>query len=108
MVGYNDEALEFMLNKLKEDDKNADLDIAKQIFNLALTYDIDYMVSSGIIKEGEFTDEYYDEDDAYDFIIDRIGNALKNVEGDFLMEMVEKYFDYHDAFMEEKGLLYWE
>ena len=108
MIGYNDEALEFMLNKLKADDAKANLDIAKQIFNLALTYDIDYMVSSGIIKEGEFTDEYYDEDDAYDFIIDRIGNALKNIDGNVLMEMVEKYFDYHDAYMEEQGLLYWE
>ena len=50
MVGYNDETLEFMLNKLKEDDKKADLDLAKQVFNLALTYDLDYMVSAGIIK----------------------------------------------------------
>lgn len=108
MVGYNDETLEFMLNKLKEDDKKADLDLAKQVFNLALTYDLDYMVSAGIIKEGEFTDEYYDEDDAYDFIIDRISNALKNIDGNILMELVEKYFDYHDSFMEEKGLLYWE
>jgi hypothetical protein len=108
MVGYNDETLEFMLNKLKEDDKKADLDLAKQVFNLALTYDLDYMVSAGIIKEGEFTDEYYDEDDAYDFIIDRIGNALKNIDGNVLMELTEKYFDYHDSFMEEKGLLYWE
>lgn len=108
MVGYNDEALNFMLDKLKEDDEKADLNLAKEVFNLALTYDLDYMVSAGIIKEGEFTDAYYDEDDAYDFIIDRIGNALKNIDGNILMELTEKYFDYHDLFMEEKGLLYWE
>lgn len=108
MIGYNDEALDFMLEKLQEDNKKADLILAKQVFNLALTYDIDYMVSAGIIKEGEFTDEYYDEDDAFDFIIDRIGNAEPQIDGDKLSELVESYFDYHDRFMEEKGLLYWE
>lgn len=108
MTGYNDEALNFMLEKLKEDNKNADLNLAKKVFNLALTYDIDYMVSAGIIKEGEFTDEYYDEDDAFDFIIDRIANAEPRIDGDILSELVENYFDYHDLFMEEKGLLYWE
>ncbi len=108
MVGYNDEALEFMLKKLQEDNEKADLDLAKKVFNLALTYDIDYMVSAGIIKEGEFTDEYYDEDDAFDFIIDKIGNAEPSVDGDKLAELIESYFDYHDSFMEEKGLLYWE
>lgn len=108
MTGYNDEALNFMLEKLKADNKNADLNLAKKVFNLALTYDIDYMVSAGIIKEGEFTDEYYDEDDAFDFIIDRIANAEPRIDGDILSELVENYFDYHDLFMEEKGLLYWE
>ena len=108
MTGQNDEALNFMLEKLKEDNKNADLNLAKKVFNLALTYDIDYMVSAGIIKEGEFTDEYYDEDDAFDFIIDRIANAEPRIDGDILSELVENYFDYHDLFMEEKGLLYWE
>ncbi|MBE7092609.1 MAG: hypothetical protein E7365_05480 [Clostridiales bacterium] len=108
MTGYNDEALLFMLDKLKEDDVNADQNQAKQVFNLALTYDIDYMVSAGIIKEGAFTDEYYDEDDAFDFIIDRIGNAIPSLDGDVLADLVEKYFDYHDLYMEQKGLLYWE
>jgi hypothetical protein len=108
MTGFNDEALEFMLNKLQEDHPELDLEKAKQVFNLALTYDLDYMVEAGIIKDGDFTEEYYDEDDAFDFIIDRIGNALKSFDGDLLAELVEYYFDCHDAYMEEIGLLSWE
>lgn len=108
MTGFNDEALSFMLEKLQEDTPSADMEKAKTVFNLALTYDLDYMVEAGIIKEGEFTDEYYDEDDAFDFIIDRIGNALEGFDGDLLSELVESYFDYHDAYMEQIGLLSWE
>lgn len=108
MTGFNDEALEAMLKKLKEENPKEDIELARKVFNLALTYDVDYMVSAGIIKEGEFTDEYYDEDDAFDFIIDRISNAAPDIDGDALAELVEAYFECHDAYMEEIGLLSWE
>ena len=107
MVGFDDAALAKMLEMLKEEDASADLEAAKTVFNLALTYDVDYMVSAGIIKDGDFTDEYYDEDDAFDFIVDHIGNAI-DIDGDLLAELCERYFDIHDAYMEEIGLLSWE
>ena len=106
MTGFNNEALSFMLKKLKEDE--IDNKNAEKIFNLAMTYDLDYMTSAGIIKDGEFTEEYYDEDDAFDFIIGHIANAIPDFDGDELTELVELYFDYHDDFMEEQGLLDWE
>lgn len=108
MVGFNDEALEYMLNKMKADDSFGNEALAKDVFNYAMTYDLDYMTKAGIIKDGEFTDAYYDEDDAFDFIIDRTSNAMSDVEGDVIAELIELYFEYHDAFMEEKGLLDWE
>jgi len=108
MVGFDDKALEAMLEILKSDDATADIELAKRVFNLAMTYDIDYMVSAGIIKEGEFTDAFYDDDDAYDFIIDRISNADPTLDGDALADMLDRYFDCHDSYMSEIGLLEWE
>ncbi len=108
MTGFNDEALEYMLAMLNENCPEQDADTAKTVFNLAMTYDLDYMASAGIIKDGAFTDEYYDEDDAFDFIAEHISNALSDIGGDELSELIELYFEYHDAFMEENGLLSWE
>ncbi len=103
MTGFDDKALNWMLEKYEGDKATA-----RDVFNLALTYDVDYMVSAGIIKDGDFTDEYYDEDDAFDFIVEHIGNALNTLDGDLLSELVEEYIDLHDAYMEEIGLLSWE
>ncbi len=108
MTGFNDEALDFMLNSLKENFPERNADAAKAVFNLAMTYDLDYMASAGIIKDGAFTDEYYDEDDAFDFIAEHISNAIPDIDTDDLSDFIELYFEYHDAFMEEKGLLSWE
>ena len=103
MTGFDDSALNWMLEKYEGNKKES-----KDVFNLALTYDVDYMVSAKIIVDGEFTDEYYDEDDAFDFIVEHIGNALPSLDGDTLSELVEEYIDLHDAYMEEIGLLSWE
>ncbi len=108
MIGYDDNALNYMLDKFKADEVNIDIKTAKKVFNLALTYDIDYMVDSKIIVDGEFTDTYYDEDDAYDFIIDHVAAADPDIDGDSLAELIDLYFDYHDAFMEEHHMLDWE
>lgn len=111
MIGFDDEALAFMLGKMTEDAPETteqEKKEAEMIFNLALTYDVDYMTKAGIIKDGDYTDEFYDEDDAFDFIVEHIGNAHPEFDGDKLAELMELYYEYHDAYMEEKGLLEWE
>lgn len=108
MIGYNDEALDFMMKRLTEDASFGNKDLARTVFNMCLTYDVDYMVSAGLIENGEFTDGYYNEDDAFDFIIDRISNALPETEGDVLAELIELYIEYHDEYMGENGMLEWE
>lgn len=108
MVGYNDEALEFMLKRLNEDAAFGNEKLAREVFNLCLTYDIEYMTSAGLIKDGDFADGYYDEDDAFDFIIDRISNARPEIESDVLAELIELYIEYHDEYMDKNGLLDWD
>ena len=108
MTGYNDEALEFMMKRLHEDASFGNEKLARDVFNLCLTYDVDYMASAGLIKNGEFADGYYNEDDAFDFIIDRISNARPEIDGDVLAELIELYIEYHDEYMDSNGLLEWD
>ena len=108
MKGFDDQALNRMLELLKEENPSANLDEYKNIFNLALTYDLAYMTKAEIIVDNEFTDNFYDDDDAFDFIIEHIANALKNVDEDFLSGAIELYFDLHDKIMDELGLVSWE
>lgn len=108
MTGFDDETLTYMTNRLKEDLPEADPAAAREIFNLALSYDVDFMVQAGIIKDGGFTEEYYDEDDAFDFIIEHISNARPDFDASLLSDLLDLYFEYHDAYMEQQGLLSWE
>ena len=103
MTGFDEKALNWIMEKYEGNEKQAN-----EVFSLALTYDVDFMVSAGIIADNEFTDEYYDEDDAFDFIVEHIAQKLPSLDGNVLTELVETYIDLHDAYMEEIGLLSWE
>ncbi len=108
MKGFDDQALNKMLELLKEENPSANLDEYKKFFNLALTYDLAYMTEAGIISGEEFTDNFYDDDDAFDYIIEHIANALDNIDENFLAGTIELYFDLHDKIMDELGLVSWE
>lgn len=108
MIGYDDAALAYMIERLKDDKKPFDEALARDVFNLAMAYDLDYMVASGVLREGDFTDVYYDEDDAFDFIMEHLSNAHPEWDADTLTDLLDLYTDYHDVYMEEKGLLTWE
>lgn len=108
MKGFDEQALNKMLELLKQENPNANLEEYKKIFKLALTYDLDYMTKAEIIVNNEFTDNFYDDDDAFDYIIEHIANSLENANEDFLSDAVETYFDLHDKIMDELGLIFWE
>lgn len=107
MTGFDDNALVYMLERLKNDEQPFDETLARDVFNLAMAYDLDYMVASGVLQEGAFTDACYDEDDAFDFIIEHLSNAHPEWDPDILTELLELYISYHDEYMEESGLLSW-
>ncbi len=108
MIGFDDQTLLYMMQRLQADRPDADLVQAREVLNLAMTYDVDFMVQAGIIQDDGFTDAYYDEDDAFDFIIEHISNAHPEMEASVLSDLLDLYFEYHDSYMEQQGLLSWE
>ena len=69
-------------------------------------YPVPYKEIESILKF--YCNSIADDDDAFDFIIEHIANALENVDEDFLSGAVETYFDLHDKIMDELGLVSWE
>ena len=105
MKGYDQNAVQYILNAMKEDavdTKNAD-----KIITSAMKCDLMFMEQEGIITDGEYSDSYYDDDDAFDFIIEKLSEEYPKADPYRLTELLECYFEYHDKYMEENGLLEW-
>ena len=75
------------------------------IVQTAIELDLVYIERSGALDKGT-----YDEDDAFEFIVDGVIVKLGADEAEELdiAALVEAYMDYNDAYMEEHDLIDWE
>ena len=108
MRGFDNEALMFILSAMKAQDPKLDTKLTTEVITLSMAYDLAFMQQEGVIADGTFTDVYYDDDDAYDYIIEKLSAALPDADPYNLTEMLEAYFEFHDAYMEEIGMLNWQ
>jgi len=112
MLGYDkQEALPFILTKI-DTRIHKDLPLPLEtIISQAIDADMAYMQSCGVLDEnGDTGDAYYDDDDAFEFMLDALVNQNK-LGADAAMKVASLLDDYMDAqqtFMEEKGLVAWE
>lgn len=109
MVGYNkQEAVSFIESKM-DPREYASLNIDLELLVMqAIEGDLSFMRSSGVIdEEGLGGDVYYDEDDAFEFILDYIvkvntfDSDQAMVAASFLNDFMELQFLY----MQKKGLV---
>ena len=75
---------------------------------LCLDADFAYMEKEGLFDEN--SDAFYDDDDAYDYIVEAVLEKEKPGEEKELLiaALVDAYMDSQSAYMEEQGLLSWE
>ena len=72
-----------------------------------LEADLEYMRVSGVIAENEFDpDAYYDDDDAFAFVADRVSG--EDIPETLLMDLLEEYFEAFEAYMEQAHLIAWD
>ena len=91
MIGFDREAAEYIISALKEDGEELDYSLMERVIFLAFEGELAYLEKEGMLKDGELFEGEYDEDAAFDIMID----------------MLDLYIEYHDAYMEQKGLLEW-
>ena len=100
MQGYSREAAAaFMLPKLNRAEFKP------------IAADADNLVAQAILTdEGLMGGAYYDDDDAFEFILDHMAKARRAKEKDMdaLAAFVDQYMELQEAFLSESGLLSWD
>ena len=112
MKGYDrDKAIAFMLPKM---DKKEFKPIAAQTEALiaqAIDADMAYMLDAGVLdKDGLMGDSFYDDDDAFEFILEKMARQRKmkeDAQGP-LAAFVDQYLELQQAFLEESGMMDWD
>ena len=112
MKGYDRaDAAAFMLPKLDKSEFKSIAAQAEALVAQAIDADFAYMVSAGVLDaDGLMGNAYYDDDDAFEFILDHIATARKAKERDMdaLAAFVEQYMELQEQYLEKKGLMSWE
>lgn len=108
MVGFDGEAKAYILKAMKEDAVDFDAPLMNKVIDAAMKAEQTYLKAEGILTEsGEYADGEYDEDDAFDLMIDELTRALPKKDPYQLTTLLEYYIEYHDQYMQDKGLLAW-
>ena len=108
MVGFDKEAAEYILNSLREDGAELDYALMEQTLPLAMEGEVAYLEKEGMLKDGELLEGEYDEDAAFEIMIEHVSRALPQADPHKLVDLLDLYIEKHDAYMEQKGLLEWD
>ncbi len=112
MNGYDkQEALAFILQRIHVKDHPDLADMLESLVSQAIDADMDYMHKQGVLDaEGNAGDEYYEDDDAFEHMVETIvaNNKLTPEQDVKVAALVDDYMDYQQAYLESKGLCDWE
>jgi len=112
MNGYDkQEALAFIVKRIPEKDHKELAGMIESLISQAIDADMDYMHKSGVLDdEGNAGDEYYEDDDAFEYMVEAIvaKNNLTPEQAVKVAALVDDYMDHQQAYLESKGLCDWE
>ena len=112
MNGYNKlEALNFIVKRISEKDHKELAGMIPQLISQAIDADMDFMHKSGVLdEEGNAGDEYYEDDDAFEYMVEAIvaANKLTPEQAVKVAALVDDYMDHQQAYLESKRLCDWE
>lgn len=112
MNGYDKaEALTYILSRVRVRDHEELKDMIPQLISQAIDADMKFMHENGVIDtEGNAGDSYYDDDDAFEFMVDELTaqNGLNPEMSIRLASLIDDYMDYQQEYLESKGLVDWD
>ena len=108
MQGYEREkALAYMMTHLNYGAHKELGDLIDSLLAQCIDADMTYMHEAGVLDDEGFSGgEWYEEDDAFEFIVDRIAqqNAFTPEQAVSAALLVNEFMDLQAAFMEKAGL----
>lgn len=112
MKGYDRaKALAFMRSRLNTSEFKSLANQTETLLEQAIDADFAYMLSADVLDaEGAMGDAYYDDDDAFEFMLDYIGRARKAAdrELDQIASFIDQYMDLQQQYLEDNGLMSWD
>ena len=112
MHGYDkQEALDSILAKVRMADYPELTDCMPELISQMIDADMAFMHTSHVIDEdGNAGTEYYDDDKAFEYIVEKLTeanhpDARKAVK---IALLVDDYMDYQQEYLESKGLVGWD
>ena len=112
MNGYDkQEALAFIVKRIPEKGHKELAGMIESLISQAIDADMDYMHKAGVLdEEGNAGDEYYEDDDAFEYMVEAIvaKNKLSPEQAVKVAALVDDYMDHQQAYLESKGLCDWE
>ena len=112
MQGYDRKAaVAFMLPKLNRAEFKPLAAQAEALLEQAIDADFAYMADAGILTaEGLMGQGYYDDDDAFEFILDHMAASCRAAEKDMdaLAAFVDQYMELQEQYLDKTGLLSWD
>lgn len=112
MNGYDkQEALAFIVKRIPEKDHKELVGMIEALISQAIDADMEFMHKSGVLdEEGNAGDEYYEDDDAFEHMVETIvaNNKLSPEQAVKVAALVDDYMDHQQAYLESKGLCDWE
>lgn len=112
MKGYDaQEALTFILKGIDRKGHKALESMLDVLISQMIDFDMEFMHKTGVIDEnGEGGENYYDDDEAFEYILDAV--VVKNkFNADMAMKaatLLDDFMDLQQAYMETRGLVAWE
>ena len=112
MKGYDRQAaVVFMLPRLNKAEFKPIAAEAQTLIEQAIDADFAYMSGAGILAaDGTMGEAYYDDDDAFEFILDHMAAARRAKEKDMdaLAAFVDQYMELQEQYLGQAGLLSWD
>jgi len=112
MNGYNKEdALAFILPKINRKEHAALSSEIDSLISQAIDADMRFMEESGVIdKDGNAGDEYYEDDDAFEYMVEALvsANDLTPEQAIKVASLIDDYMDLQQDYMESVGLVDWD
>ncbi|NLG25978.1 MAG: hypothetical protein GX558_11515 [Clostridiales bacterium] len=114
MQGYDrGEAISFIVKRLDAAEFRPLQAQTEALARRAIELDFEYMRAAGVIDErGLMGDAYYDDDDAFEYIFDRMCRERGLREDDpaqeHLAAFVDQYMELQEQFMGQRGMVKWD